>query len=132
MTTPCYCAALRLAARKTTAVYDEELAPLDINIAQYSLLRTIARAGSLSLTELGRSTGLDRSTIGRNTGVLQRRGLIATAGGEDARQARVMLTPIGTRLLSSAMPLWQRAQRKIEKSLGPEASDQLRRLLQEL
>ncbi len=38
MKTPCYCAALRVAARKTTALYDEELAAVGINLAQFSLL----------------------------------------------------------------------------------------------
>ena len=53
-TTPCYCAALRIATRKTTAIYDEALAPAGIGLAQFSLLRKIERGGRLSLSELGR------------------------------------------------------------------------------
>ena len=52
--TLCYCAALRAATRKTTAMYDEALAPAGIGLAQFSLLRKIERGGRLSLSELAR------------------------------------------------------------------------------
>lgn len=39
MNTPCYCLALRAAARKATALYDETLAPAGLNLAQYGLMR---------------------------------------------------------------------------------------------
>ena len=51
MNTTCYCAAVRTAARKTTALYDSILAPAGVTLAQYSLLRRIQRAGTVSLTE---------------------------------------------------------------------------------
>ena len=43
--TPCYCAALRAATRKTTALYDEALAPVGIGVAQFSLMRRIKSGG---------------------------------------------------------------------------------------
>ena len=76
MQTLCYCAALRAAARKTTALYDEALEPAGIGVAQFSLMRRIERAGTVSLTELGRRAELDRSTVGRNVRVLARMGLV--------------------------------------------------------
>jgi DNA-binding MarR family transcriptional regulator len=66
MDSVCYCDVLRAATRKTTAIYDVALAPAGVNLAQFSLLRKIQRAGSVSLSELGRLAALDRSTIGRN------------------------------------------------------------------
>lgn len=72
----CYCDVLRAATRKTTAIYDAALAPAGVNLAQFSLLRKIQRAGSVSLSELGRLAALDRSTIGRNVRVLQRMELV--------------------------------------------------------
>ena len=42
----CICAALRVAARKMTARYDAALEPIGVNLAQFSLLRNIHRAGS--------------------------------------------------------------------------------------
>jgi len=76
MSNPCFCILLRQAARKSSSVYDKALAPLGINVAQFSLLRKIARAQSISLTELARLADLDRSTMGRNAKVLQRMDLI--------------------------------------------------------
>ncbi len=117
---PCYCVILRRAARRTTAIYDEALEPVGINIAQFSLLRRIRRAEGISLTELAKQADLDRSTIGRNTKLLAKLGLIGTKASEDHREARLVLTPEGYALLGRATPLWQRAQDDIESLLGGE------------
>lgn len=132
MKTECYCGALRLAARKTTAIYDEALAPAKINVAQFSLLRRIERLGPISFTALGRLSGLDRSTVGRNGKVLERGGLIEAAEGDDAREACVVLTPAGRLAFQAALPLWRQAQQKIEATIGPDAASHLRSLLEEL
>jgi DNA-binding MarR family transcriptional regulator len=130
---PCYCVILRRAARKTTAIYDDALASTGINIAQFSLLRRIARARCISLTELAREADLDRSTIGRNTKVLAKMGLIETKCGEDHREAPIGLTDTGQRLLQRATPLWQTAQDEIEALFGGEpGARQLQSLLNAL
>jgi DNA-binding MarR family transcriptional regulator len=128
-TTPCYCAALRAAARKTTAIYDEALAPAGIRLAQFSLLRKIERGGELSLSELGRLASLDRSTIGRNIKVLRRMGLIETGPGDDHREATVKLAEGGRAALSNGAPLWRAAQEQIETALGEGGANRLRALL---
>jgi DNA-binding MarR family transcriptional regulator len=130
MTTPtCYCAALRAAARKTTAIYDEALAPAGIGLAQFSLLRKIERGGRLSLSELGRLAALDRSTVGRNVRLLRRMGLIEVGLGDDHREATVTLAEGGRVVLDAGAPLWRAAQKRIEASLGPGGANQLRALL---
>jgi DNA-binding MarR family transcriptional regulator len=128
-TTPCYCAALRIATRKATAIYDDALAPAGIGLAQFSLLRKIERGGRLSLSELGRLASLDRSTIGRNVKVLQRRGLIEVGPGDDHREATVALAEDGRAVLRKGAPLWRAAQARIEAKLGEGGADQLRALL---
>lgn len=111
---------LRSATRRIGSIYDRALAPLGINIAQYSLLRTIQRRQPVSLTELARSAELDRSTIGRNVRVLERLGLVAMEQGEDDhREAAVQLTARGVETLEKAGPLWEDCQRNIETQLGP-------------
>ena len=119
MISSCYCALLRKATRRLGSAYDEVLAPFGINIAQFSLLRMIARNGPVSLTELGKIAELDRSTVGRNVRVIERLGLAMTRRGEDdQREAVVTLTPSGTQLLDAATPLWEECQRAIEGRLG--------------
>jgi DNA-binding MarR family transcriptional regulator len=128
MRTICYCAAVRTAARKTTALYDAALKPVGVNLAQFSLMRRIERAGRVSLTELGRMAELDRSTVGRNVRVLERLGLVLLTRAKDQREAAVRLTPAGAAALQRAAPLWEEAQRRVEAALGAGGAEQLRAL----
>ena len=130
MSTLCYCIELRAAARKTSAIYDEALAPFGITIAQYSLLRKIDRAKRISLTELASISDLDRSTIGRNAKVLERMGLVQSVSGKDQREALLELSTMGQKVLADSIPAHAAAQAKIEDHLGgPEgAKDLLSRL----
>lgn len=115
---PCYCTVLKAASRRLAALYDEALEPVGVNIAQFSLLRRIRRAEPVTLTELGRLAELDRSTIGRNTRVLERMGLVALGRGEDHREAVVTLTAAGHKALDDGEPLWDGVQDAIEARLG--------------
>ena len=125
MKTPCYCAAARAVSRKTTALYDDALAPAGVNLAQYSLLRRIEWAGSPSLTELARLAELDRSTVGRNVRVLEKMRLVRMTDSEDQREAAVILTDAGVATLARAAPFWVDAQRHIETAVGAERAKNL-------
>ncbi|MBI1173453.1 MarR family transcriptional regulator [bacterium] len=128
--TACYCALLRNATRKVTALYDEALAPFGINIAQYALMRSIERRQPVSLSALGQVQGLDRSTVGRNVQVLARLGLVETSrGADDRREAVVTLADKGAQVLQAAAPAWELCQRRIETRLGPDTAGALRVIL---
>ncbi len=120
---------LRQAARRSSAVYDEALAPLGVTVAQFSLLRKVARAGAISLTELARLADLDRSTMGRNAKVLRRMGWIAEADSDDHRETTVTLTEAGRDLVARGGPLWDKAQADVEARLGDGGAEALRALL---
>ncbi len=128
----CYCSSLRLAARKVTALYDEALAPIGINVAQFAMLRRIERTAPVSLTELSQVCDLERSTVGRNAKVLERMGLVTIGVGEDQREATVSLTDRGRAALQEGAPLWDGAQVKIEATLGGPSAEQLLSMLQNL
>jgi DNA-binding MarR family transcriptional regulator len=131
MTSECYCALLRQAARLSTERYDAALAPSGVSVAQYSMLRKIEAAGPISLTRLGDETRLERSTVGRNAKVLHRMGLIdVAASDDDARETAVALSPVGARTLAKAKPLWLKAQKALEGELGSAVAHQLRAILQ--
>lgn len=111
---------LREAARKVSALYDEALAPFGINIAQFSLLRRIARLQPVSMTDLARNAQLDRSTIGRNVRVLERMQLVQSGRGDvDQREALINLSDQGADLLETAGPAWDCCQSAMEARLGP-------------
>lgn len=132
MSSPCLCTVLRAATRRIAARYDAALAPVGVNIAQFSLMRTVARTEPVTLTELGLVTELDRSTVGRNVRVLERQGFLALRRGEDQRQAVVSVTMAGRAALSEGAPLWDAVQTELEARLGSGPSGQLRTLLNAL
>ncbi len=109
----CYCILLRKASRKVSSMYDEALAPLGINVAQFSLMRRVAARAPVSLTDLAALLELDRSTVGRNVKVLERHGWVASARGRDQREAVLSLTPAGEAVLDAGAPLWKEAQARI-------------------
>lgn len=128
----CHCILLRKATRKVSSYYDEALAPLGVNIGQFSLLRNIRRMEPVSLTDLAHKVELDRSTVGRNAKVLERMELIAIGHGEDQREAVLTIAPKGREILEKGAPLWDGVQDDIEARLGREKAQQLQDLLAEL
>jgi DNA-binding MarR family transcriptional regulator len=130
--TPCACIRVRRAARDLTSVYDSVLAPLDLRITQFSLLRNLERLGIASVSQLADQMGLERTTLGRNLAPLCRRGLVREADAMDLRERVVTLTPAGRALLARALPLWKRAQRRVEGALGQDGMGHLFELLGKL
>lgn len=128
----CHCIALRKAGRRISSYYDGVLAPLGVNIAQFSLLRNIRRMAPVSLSDLGAKVELDRSTLGRNTKVLERMGLVGISPGKDQREALLVLTDRGRKILQDGDPLWEQAQQRIEDKLGKDGINKLHDLLASL
>lgn len=127
MASQCFCTSLRNATRRVAALYDQALEPVGVNIAQFALLRAVARGEPVALTELGRRTELDRSTVGRNVRVLERQGLVALSRGEeDQREASVSLSEGGRRAIEQGAPLWEGVQTRIETRLGASNATALR------
>lgn len=129
---PCACIRVRRAARDLTQVYDSVLDPLELRITQFSLLRNLERLGTASVSQLADRMGLDRSTLGRNLAPMCRRGLVREGDAQDLRERVVTLTPAGRSLLARALPLWKRAQRRVEGALGQDGMGQLFELLGKL
>jgi DNA-binding MarR family transcriptional regulator len=133
MNVRCYCSQLRAATRRLGAAYDAALAPLGVNIAQYSLMSLIQRHQPVSLTELGRMAELDRSTVGRNVRVLERMGLAKPGRGEiDQREAVVSLTKRGVQVLAEATPIWESCQSDLASRLGSTGVDALHEVVRKV
>lgn len=116
--TKCACTRVRRAARSLTDIYDEAIRPVGLKITQFSVLRTVARIGPVNISNLAAEMALDRSTLGRNLGVLARERLVNLTDGDDLRERTVALTPRANRLLEKAVPLWEQAQRRVDLLLG--------------
>src|SRR5215471_10568475 len=109
----CACHKTRMAMRSVTRAYDEALRPIGLRATQLLLLVAIAAEGTMSITALANTLGMDRTTLTRNVGPLEREGLIER-GGEGWRRSRALkVTRAGRALMSKAVPLWEEAQRNL-------------------
>jgi DNA-binding MarR family transcriptional regulator len=117
---PCVCATLRRATRTVSAAYDAALAPAGLRVTQFSVLRTLARLGPLTVTRLAAEIALDRSTMGRNLDPLERRGFVRIEVGEKDQRERVAhLTEAGAAAIEAALPYWSFAQDRIAALVPP-------------
>ncbi|WP_070886395.1 MarR family transcriptional regulator [Pseudomonas sp. D1-3] len=115
--TECLCTRLRRASRGVSKLYDDALNGVGLSVAQYSLLRHLQRLDQPSITDLADAVGLERSTLGRNLRLLERRGLVALEEGADQRNRLVSLTAAGEKLLAEALDAWQAVQRHLKQRL---------------
>ena len=124
----CHCFNLRRATLAITALYDRHMENAGVTVQQFCALRHIRDAGSLSVTELSKRIGLDRTTLSRNLTLLERRGLLATQPSH-GRQRRTALTLEGEKILDLALSHWRTAQQEVEARLGAERMETLEELL---
>lgn len=112
---PCRCNLLRKAARRVSAIYDQELSGSGLRITQYALSGEIERSGPISITHLAAIMVMERNGLGHPFRLLERDGLLVTVTGKDRRSRSVTLTEFGQRRLADLHHrCWQRAQRRVE------------------
>jgi len=127
----CDCVNLRRAARAVSQIYDEALAESGIKITQFSLLRAVERNEPVAISALAEELELDRTTMARNLGPLERDHLVKLTPGSDQRVTEVRLTPKGRAAVVKALPLWQNAQAEIAGLLASGHLEQLREIASE-
>jgi DNA-binding MarR family transcriptional regulator len=126
----CICAHLRRATRAVTSAYDDALRPLGLRSTQMTLLVALAHFDRVPLNRLGSVLAMDRTTLTRNLGPLERDGLVEVGGDQkDARRKLLRLTPRGRKTLTEATPIWRKAQRKALSKLGESQWQTIRRQL---
>ncbi len=119
----------RLAARRITQFFDRELAGTGLSLAQLGLMAQVAAASDDTLGALAARMGLEQSTLSRNLQTLDSAGLVEIANVEgDLRRRAAWLTDEGARRLEAAIPVWRKAQAKLETAVS---LDLVRRLAQQ-
>ncbi len=127
---PCACANMRRATRAITQLYDAALRPSGLRITQFTLLQVLHRTGApMTQAALGGLLALDSTTLTRTLGPLERAKWIRRVEGDDARERRIELAPLGLRVLARATPAWERVQRRLRADLGQRDWAALRKLL---
>lgn len=126
---------VRQASRLLSRIYDECLRPLGIQESQLSVLVAVSMFGESGAT-MGALAGklvMERTTLTRNVVPLEKAGLLRVArSAGDARARVVLLTRAGERMIESAYPLWEEAQRRIRRTLGVDRFTALRSQLSEV
>jgi DNA-binding MarR family transcriptional regulator len=123
---------VRRASRIVTQVYDAALRPVGLVLNQFTLLVAIHLMESTSITQLAQELFTDQTTLTRNLKLLETRGLVAIAPGEDRRVRLVSLTVQGQAVLAQAMPLWEQAQAEVMQHFGQQKWQTLLSLLSDV
>src|SRR6516162_1029131 len=89
MVESCACTKTRASARSLTTAYDETLRPVGLRATQLAVLAAVAIDGSASITALAKLLSMDRSTLSRNLGPLEKDGLVKV-GIEGWRRSRML------------------------------------------
>jgi DNA-binding MarR family transcriptional regulator len=106
----CYCLAARRRARAITRLYERRLRPHGLRATQFSILAALGLKGPTPLSRLADVLGLERTTLTRSAGLLERNGWVTSAASDDGRERPLRLTAAGRRKLEAALPAWKQAQ----------------------
>ena len=127
----CTGALLRRAMRRMTQIYDDALRPFDLKLTQYSVLANLAQNPGISITDLADRLEIDRTTLSRNLGPLQKRGLIAIDTVGTGRRRQLAVTENGMELIRQVYPSWRTAEFKVRGLLGSDTTMELHGMLQD-
>ncbi|HSJ65066.1 MAG TPA: MarR family transcriptional regulator [Gemmatimonadaceae bacterium] len=105
-------------ARAITRIFEARLRPHGLRATQFSVLAVLAQRGTIRLKELARILDLERTTLTRIAGLLERRGLVETTPSPDARERPLAITLAGRRALADALPSWREAQEAVDRRLA--------------
>ena len=128
----CACQKMRQAARKVTRKYNNALAPAGIKATQFTILAVVSLREGATLTALSSRLGMDRTTLSRNLGPLERQGLVELSDEGHGRARCARLTAKGVAVMETALPLWRQAQRSLRQSLGDEVWERVHTGLSEI
>jgi DNA-binding MarR family transcriptional regulator len=131
------CPALRAreVSRMLTRVYDASLRTIDLQSTQLSVLVAVAMFGDKGgmIGPLADRLVMDRTTLTRNIRPLEKAGLVRVSRSPDDARARVVtLTRAGERMIETAYPRWEEAQRRVRDFLGAVRLEALRAQLEQV
>ena len=114
----CNCFAFRQISSKITKIYDKALVTSGLKITQFAILKYIDFLKYTNLNKLSTSMGYNRSTLGRNVRILERKKLINLNKGKDKREIEITITKNGLKILNVASKFWEEINKKVTEKLG--------------
>jgi DNA-binding MarR family transcriptional regulator len=125
----CIAFGVRRVSRMVNNHYDHHLAPVGIRSTQFTILNALKALEDVTINELAEQLQTDRTTLTRNLKLLQDKGLVLKATGEDRRSRHISLSAAGKRKVDRATKAWAAAQEELLQRLGRSS---YRRLMSEL
>ena len=126
--TECLYTRARQVVRLLSRIYDDGLAPLELEGTQFTVLIGVSRFGETGapIGKLADKLFMDRTTLTRNIGPLEKADLLRVARSpRDARVKVLLLTRNGERAIADGMARWERAQAEVKARLGSARAERL-------
>ena len=114
----CVCFNLRWVTRAVTQFFDAEMRRHGIRPTQGTILASLNGKDSWSMADLSDWLGMDRMTLVRNLGPLQRDGFVRADGGGRGNRVELSITAKGRKQIEKLAPAWKSAQSAVVKTLG--------------
>tara|TARA_E500000318_G_scaffold102933_1_gene107583 strand:- start:586 stop:1044 length:459 start_codon:yes stop_codon:yes gene_type:complete len=114
----CLCGRTRLLNRAITGLFDEALRDAGITAAQLTTLSFIHKSGPIAPGEIAKQLVLEKSTLSRNLGRMERNGWVSISPGEAGHTQVIRITRRGTAVIAKALPMWRAAQAEASDRLG--------------
>lgn len=115
---PCACTTVRRASRILARAFDVVLDSTGLNVTQLAVLRAIQRHPNKPLTRVAEDLCMDRTSLYRAVGRMQRDGWLKIVTGTTARSKIAEFTPRGRQVLNASDRPWSRLQSAIIERFG--------------
>jgi len=124
---PCYAFTVRHASRHLSQFYESKIGTSGIHTQQFTILAIINGKGPLTITELAEEMAMDRTTVTRSLGPLERDGNLSIVPHENDKRIKVItITAQGKAQLEVALEQWRQAQADFEAVFGAARAAHLR------
>ncbi|WP_215861363.1 MarR family winged helix-turn-helix transcriptional regulator [Acidithiobacillus ferriphilus] len=100
-----------------TQHYEASFRGTGLRATQFTLLATLAQTGPLPLSALATMLGLERTTLTRNLGPLEKKGYVSSVADSDQRVRRIAITKKGEAAALAALDAWKQAQSTVGEVL---------------
>jgi DNA-binding MarR family transcriptional regulator len=109
---------VRRTARVLARTYDSALTGSGLNITQFAVLRAVQRHPGEPLARVAEDLAMDRTSLYRALGALERQRWVVLHGGPDGRTRTAAVSAAGAAALSRAEQGWSATQRALVERFG--------------
>lgn len=117
-----FCASFnfRRTARAVTRLYDQAFQKFGIRSTQFSILIAVAKTQPVSISRVAEILVIDRTTLTRSLGLMQKQDLLSISPRSVRRQRFLNLTAEGEKVLALVLPEWRKVQERFVQTIGPD------------